>query len=51
MNEEDERMYIMPLVLVILGVVSQKDRQGNVADFLHKVGLVDNSSITISKPG
>ena len=27
----------MPTVLVILGVVSQKDRQGNVSDFLHRV--------------
>jgi hypothetical protein len=37
-RDEDEQPRNMPTVLVILGVVSQKDRQANVSDFLHRVG-------------
>jgi len=37
-RNDEEQPQNMPTVLVILGVVSQKDRQANVADFLHKVG-------------
>lgn len=39
MREEEDRFQSMPVVPVILGVVAQKDRQGVVADFLHKVWL------------
>jgi hypothetical protein len=36
-GDEEEQPRNMPTVLVILGVVSQKDRQANVSDFLHRV--------------
>lgn len=37
-GDEEEQPRNMPTVLIILGVVSQKDRQANVSDFLHRVG-------------
>jgi hypothetical protein len=37
-TDDDEQPRNMPTVLVILGVVAQKDRQVNVSDFLHRVG-------------
>jgi hypothetical protein len=36
-GDEEDQPRNMPTVLVILGVVSQKDRQANVSDFLHRV--------------
>ncbi|KAG8832210.1 Sister chromatid cohesion protein 2 [Serendipita sp. 399] len=42
LNDEEEKSRILPIVTVILGVVAQKDRQGNVGDFLHKI-IIDRS--------
>jgi hypothetical protein len=45
MREEEDRFQSMPLLPVMLGVVAQKDRQGVVTDFLHKVSQGSLTSI------
>ncbi|KAG9047126.1 Sister chromatid cohesion protein 2 [Serendipita sp. 407] len=42
LNEEEDRSKLLPIVTVVLGVIAQKDRQGNVGDFLHKI-MADRS--------
>lgn len=48
-NEEDDRAQVIPVVRVIMGVVSEKDRQGYVGDFLHKVTSLNSMSIMPEK--
>lgn len=41
-SEDEEKLQLKPTVTVILGVVAQRDRHGNVSDFLHRI-TVDRS--------